>query len=138
MPKPSKPAPASDVATFLAKCRHALRPELDALRAIVAGADARLVEGIKWNAPSFRLDGAADDCLTFNLGAKDAVRLIFHRGAKAKDGKGAGRLLAADGGLLEWAADDRAIATFHSMAEVAKAKAALRKVVRAWLAAVQA
>ncbi len=138
MVKPSKPGPAPEVAAFLAKCRHALLPELNALRAIVAAADARLVEGIKWNAPSFRLDDAADDCLTFNLGAKDAVRLIFHCGAKAKHGKGKGRLLAADGGLLDWAADDRAIATFRSAAEVTTAKVALRKVVRAWLAAVQA
>lgn len=134
--KSSKPGPANEVAAFLAKCRHALLPELNALRAIVTAADARLVEGIKWNAPSFRLAGAADDCLTFNLGAKDAVRLVFHRGAAAKDAKGKARLLADDGGLLAWAADDRAIATFRSMAEVTKAKAALAEVVRAWLAAV--
>ncbi|MFY9342851.1 MAG: DUF1801 domain-containing protein [Planctomycetota bacterium] len=138
---PKKPAaasatPAAQVAAFLAACKHPLRAELDALRAIVVAADARLVEGIKWNAPSFRVAGAGDDCVTFNLSAKDRVRLIFHRGALAKDGKGKGRLLADDQGLLEWVADDRAIATFASTAEVKAAKAKLAKVVAAWVAAV--
>jgi uncharacterized protein YdeI (YjbR/CyaY-like superfamily) len=131
-----RPVRASDdVATFFARCTHPLRAELDALRAIVARAAPELVEGVKWNAPSYRLaDG--DDCLTFNLSAKDRVRLIFHRGAKAKDARGGGRLLADDGGLLEWPAPDRAVATFRSMAEVKAARVALAQVVRAWLAAV--
>jgi hypothetical protein len=134
---PKKPARAVDVATFLAACTHPLRAELDALRAIVGKAAPQLVEGVKWNAPSWRLpDG--DDCLTCNLSAKDRVRLIFHRGAKAKDAHGKGRLLADDQGLLEWAADDRAIATFRSLAEIEAAKARLAKLVKAWLAAVRA
>lgn len=129
------PKPAADLATFLAACKHPLRAELDALRAIVAKAAPTLVEGVKWNAPSYRVpDG--DDCLTFNLGAKDRVRLIFHHGAKVKDTRGKGRLLADDQGLLEWAADDRAIASFTSLAEVAAAKTKLAKVVKAWVAAV--
>lgn len=129
------PKPTADLATFLAACKHPLRAELDALRAILAKAAPSLVEGVKWNAPSYRVpDG--DDCLTFNLGRKDRVRLIFHRGAKVKDTRGKGRLLADDQGLLEWAADDRAIASFTSLAEVAAAKTKLAKVVKAWVAAV--
>ena len=133
MPRPA----AADVATFLAACKHPLRAELDALRALVAKAAPALVEGVKWNAPSYR-PANGDDCLTFNLSAKDRVRLIFHRGAKRKDGVGKGHLLADDQGLLEWPADDRAIATFCSMADVAAAKGKLGKVVRAWLAALDA
>lgn len=131
---PRKPAAAADVAAFLAACTHPLRAELDELRAIVAKAAPGLVEGVKWNAPSYRTAGG-DDCITFNLSAKDRVRLIFHRGAKVKDGKGKERLIADDQGLLEWPAADRAIATFRSGAEIAAAKAKLTKVVKAWLAA---
>lgn len=135
--RPSSAPRGDELAAFLAACRHALRRELDALRAIVAAAAPKLVEGVKWNAPSFRLpDG--DDCLTFNLSAKDSVRLIFHRGAKKKDGKGKGRLVDADAEWLEWAAADRAIATFRSAAAVKAAKAELAKLVVAWLAAVEA
>lgn len=131
------PKPVTDVATFLASCKHARRHELDALRTIVKRAMPKLIEGIKWNAPSFRLpDG--DDCITCNLSAKDRVRLIFHRGAKVKDGAAAGRLLAAEHAWLEWPADDRAVATFASSADVAAAKPALARLVRAWVAAVEA
>ena len=74
--------PAADVAAFLAACRHPLRAELDALRAIVAKADPRLVEAIKWNAPSWGLPDADDHCMTVNLGNKATLRLVLHRGAE--------------------------------------------------------
>ena len=131
------PKPAADLATFLASCKHAMRKELDVLRTIVHRAAPKLQEGIKWNAPSYRLpDG--DDCITFNLSAKDRVRLVFHRGAKVKDGKATGRLLAIEHPWLEWAAADRAIATFATTADVAAAKSALTQLVRVWVAAVAA
>lgn len=68
------------------------------------------------------------------VGKAAPTLVIFHRGAKRKDKRGKGRLLADDGGLLEWAADDRAIATFRSMAEIEAAKGKLAKVVKAWVA----
>lgn len=130
---PATAAKASNdtVTRWLASCRHALRVELDTLRELVVAAEPRLVEGIKWNAPSYAFDG--DDRLTFNLSAKDRVRLIFHCGVKKRATKG--RVPVDDRGLLEWAADDRGIATFRSAAEVAAAKQSLPQLVRDWLAA---
>jgi hypothetical protein len=123
---------AADVDAFVAVCGHPLVAVLDAVRAIVRHTAPMAVEGIKWNAPSFAVGG--DDRITCNLSAKDRVRLVFHCGAK-KRATGNGRVLANDEGLLEWAADDRGIATFRSVAEVAAAKPALARLVRAWLAA---
>jgi len=120
------------VSRWLAACRHPLRPVLDALRAAVLAAEPRLVEGVKWNAPSYAF-GGGDDRITFNLSAPDRVRLIFHCGVKTRAAKG--RVPVADRGLLEWAADDRGIATFRSLAEVEAAGSSLRELVRAWLAA---
>ena len=131
-PAAAPAAVAADAVTrWLASCRHALRAELDTLRQLVAAAEPRLVEGIKWNAPSYAFAG--DDRLTFNLGAKDRVRLIFHCGVKKRATKG--RVPVDDRGLLEWAADDRGIATFRSAADVAAAKKSLPQLVRDWLAA---
>ena len=131
--KPAKSATkAADVDAFVAACGHPLTAVLDAVRTIVRHAAPQAVEGIKWNAPSFAIGG--DDRITCNLSARDRVRLVFHCGAK-KRATGSGRVLAADEGLLEWAADDRGIATFRSVAEVAAAKAALVRLVRAWLTA---
>ena len=131
VPATAATAAADAVTRWLASCRHTLRAELDTLRQLVAAAEPRLVEGIKWNAPSYAFAG--DDRLTFNLGAKDRVRLIFHCGVKKRATKG--RVPVDDGGLLEWAADDRGIATFRSAAEVAAVKKSLPQVVRDWLAA---
>jgi hypothetical protein len=124
-----------DVETFVAARAHPLTPVLQALRAIVRAAVPAFVEGIKWNAPSYRVP-PTEDVLTFNLGAPDRVRLILHRGAKAAAKRTSGRLLAEDGGLLEWAANDRAIATFRTLADVKAGKAALTKLVRAWVRAI--
>lgn len=130
-PAAAGPSAKGSLQAWLANCRHPLRAELDALRTIVVAAEPRLVEGVKWNAPSYAFAG--DDRLTFNLSAKDRVRLIFHCGVKKR--AATGRVPVDDQGLLEWAADDRGIATFRSADEVAAAKKALTQLVRGWLAA---
>src|SRR5690606_9032775 len=101
----------------LAALDHPLRESIEALRAIIRAADRRLVEGVKWNAPSYSVDG--HDRITFNLHAKDRVRLIFHRGARASAPSKRGRVISDAPGLLEWASDDRAIATFTTPEDVA-------------------
>ncbi|MCB1683128.1 MAG: hypothetical protein KDI31_01530, partial [Pseudomonadales bacterium] len=57
------------------------------------------------------------------------------RGAKLKDPKRKGRLIADASGLLTWPADDRAVASFATMTEIESARAALRKIITTWLAA---
>lgn len=126
----STPNPAA-VARWLASCSHPLRDVLEALRAVVVVAEPRLVEGIKWNAPSYAFAG--DDRITCNLSAPDRVRLIFHCGVRKRATNG--RVPVADRGLLEWAGDDRGIATFRSLAEVEAAEQALGELLREWLAA---
>jgi uncharacterized protein YdeI (YjbR/CyaY-like superfamily) len=121
------------VARYLEQLEHPLKREVEELRGVILGVGLGLREGIKWNAPSYSVAG--EDRVTFNLSAKDKVRLIFHRGARVKDGKGKGRLLEDDSGLLEWASDDRAIATFRTMDEVMAGKAALKRLVRRWIEA---
>lgn len=111
---------------------HPMRAEIDALRAIILKAHPGLVEGVKWNAPSYSVDG--EDRITFQLRAKDKILLVFHRGAKKKAPPKRGRLIEDESGLLEWADDDRAIATFRA-GEVATKKKALATVVKRWLAA---
>ena len=132
---PARAAPgggADAVVAFVAACRHPLLPVLEALRTAIRAAAPQLQEGIKWNAPSYAIDG--DDRITTNLSAKDRVRVVFHCGAKKRPAA-AGRVEVADRGLLEWAAPDRGIASFRSVEEVAAARQALAGLVRDWIAA---
>ena len=105
----------------------------EALCAVIAGALPAARRGIKWNAPSF--DVAGQDMITLNLPPKGAVRVIFHRGAKAVDSKTGLRLVSDDSGRLTWASDQRAHASFADAAAVADGADWLRGFCRLWVAA---
>ncbi|MDI4647668.1 DUF1801 domain-containing protein [Cohnella hashimotonis] len=121
------------VADFMDKLEHPMKREIEALRALVRDADVRLAEGIKWNAPSYSVDG--EDRVTLNLQGKGIIRLVFHAGAKKKNLN----IRAAWGedasGLLEWAADDRAIVKLAGMDDVREKGDKLASVIRRWLEA---
>jgi hypothetical protein len=125
----AKAAPQVTVDAFIKNLKHPLKAEVEALRAIILGADNQLLEHIKWNAPSYCFNG--EDRVTFNLHAQDKVQLVFHRGPKSKEDS---KVKFTDStGLLKWVAADRAIATFHNLKEVQASKSALKKVVREWI-----
>lgn len=128
----SKAAQTAD--EHMAALKHPLKDAVVALRAIIRGADRRFDESIKWNSFNYAIEGA--DRFTFNARGADKVMIIFHAGAKKKaidlrtkvdDPKG----------LLDWPSKDRAIATFTSVDEVKKQKAAITKLVKAWVAATE-
>lgn len=96
-------------------------------------AEPKLVEEVKWNAPSFR-EPDGEHCITCNLSARDRVRLVFHRGVRTKAGAQSWPRVD-DGGLCEWPAPDRAVASFRDPAEVEASADALAKFVKAWLVA---
>lgn len=87
------------------------------LVAIIHAALPDATLGQKWNAPSFAVAGR--DLITLNLPPKGGqVRLIFHRGAKAKDTDTGARLIDEPEGRLTWPSDQRAIACFRIGGEV--------------------
>ena len=107
---------------------------LSEVRALILRSGVPLAEGIKWNAPNYSHLG--EDRLTFNLRGKGGgFRLIFHRGARVRNGAREGRLIEVDTGLLEWASDDRAILTFHDADDVEAKKAGLAERIRKWMEA---
>jgi len=84
------------------------QPQVDLIneiRALIRQAEPVLAEGVKWNAPSYALDG--NDIITFNFRNYGAVALIFHTGPKGKDTKTGQRLFEDASGLVEWVADKR-------------------------------
>lgn len=97
-----------NVESFLALLEHPLRTDIVRIRTAVVASDHRFREQIKWNAPSFRLDGF-DDRVTFNLRPRDQIQLVFHRGARVKESSS----FAFDDtyGLLKWLAADRGTVT---------------------------
>ena len=68
MPAKIKLTDKEQVRAYMNQLNHPMKAEIEMVRRIIAGADSRLTERIKWNAPSFCLDG--DDRITFNLHGK--------------------------------------------------------------------
>ncbi len=134
-PRKKAPAPSGteQVKEFIQTSKHPLKKALEEIREIILGADKRITEHIKWNAPSFCFNG--DDRITFNLSKNDRLLLIFHRGAKVKDSKSKEPLFEDTTGMLEWLAHDRAVVKIQTIEEVAGKKAVLTKVVKRWLSA---
>ncbi|XYH93543.1 DUF1801 domain-containing protein [Sorangium sp. So ce1128] len=127
-PRDAQENPA--VVAFLRELAHPQKQAIVALRQIILGVSPAIREEIKWNAPSFK---TTEHFATFNLRAKDRVRLILHLGAKVKDTAAKGFEIADPAGLLEWLAKDRCLVAFSDGEDVQAKRAALEAVLRAWL-----
>ena len=120
-----------DVDAFVAASKHPLKREIDAIRAVIRGADKRIDESIKWNAPSYSV---GEHFATFHLKRPDAVTVIFHTGAKKR--LRASKVVIDDrSGLLTWLAKDRASVTLSDMTEIRAKRQAFADLVRQWLEA---
>lgn len=122
---------SADVDAFMLALDHPLKPEIEAVRATILASDKRISEQVKWNAPSFGVDG--DDRVTFKLHPPKSIQLVFHRGVKVKDS--AGFTFDDSSGLLKWVATDRALLTLRDMQDVTANEEALSGLVRRWIEA---
>ena len=118
------------VTAYLRDLDHPLAKELAAVRRIILSVGPEIGEGIKWNAPSFRTP--KEYFATFNVRSKESVQLILHLGAKVRTGREAPRI-ADPQRLLTWLAHDRCKVTLGKRGDIAKNRAALVAILRAWV-----
>ncbi len=130
--KPAKSAVSApdEVDAFLAALDHPRKAEILALRRIILAADARVGEGIKWNAPSYR---TSDWFATTHLRAKDGVHVIMHFGAKKRADFAPRAAIDDPESILEWLAEDRAVAKFADMADIQAKQSAFGALIRQWI-----
>lgn len=119
----------ASVAEFMNALEHPLKREVEAIRKLILAVSPAVREEIKWNAPSFF---TSEHFATFNLRARDQVRLILHLGAKSRASKVPMRI-ADPAGLLEWLGSDRAMVTFAGAGDVKEKGPALSAILAAWL-----
>ncbi|HLP94820.1 MAG TPA: DUF1801 domain-containing protein [Saprospiraceae bacterium] len=118
------PVQSPDLATYMQSLDHPLKPEIEQLREILKSADERLSERIKWNAPSYHLDGV--DIVTFGplMRKKDEILLVFHHPKVVE--------IVSD--ILEGQFKDRRLVTLRNQAEVDANAEELQRIVRGILA----
>ena len=98
------------------------RELVQSVREAVLDADDRVTEAVKWQAPTFIYRG---NIASFFPKATKHVSLMFHRGAEIDD----------PDGLLEGEGEVSRVAKFADAADLERKRAALQRVIRAWIAA---
>ncbi|OHD20739.1 MAG: hypothetical protein A2Y38_25440 [Spirochaetes bacterium GWB1_59_5] len=101
------------------------------IRKEITNASPRLVEDLKWNAPSYSLNG--NDIITFNFRNFENVALVFHTGPKGKDTHTGTPLFNGYKEILEWVADKRFVLRIENAGWLDENKATLSALVKKWI-----
>ena len=120
----------SELAQFIDKLDSQTFETVNAIRSVISDSHPGLTESIKWNAPSFSLNG--EDRITLGLERKGGVRVVLHRGAKLKEL--AGFSFDDSDGLAHWPTPDRGIIMFADKTDVEHHAHALSDLCSRWLA----
>lgn len=104
---------------------------IHAVRELIKSASPELREGIKWNAPSYSLDG--NDIITFNFRTFASLSLIFHTGPKGKDTHTGIHLFELDPSLERWVADKRLVLELPDATFLASHGEAISSLVQTWV-----
>jgi len=108
-----------EVDAWLAKYENPMKDVVLRVREIVLGADARIDECIKWQAPTFTFEG---NLASFFPKSKQHASLMFHQGAK----------IPGKHDPLEGGGDTSRVMKIASVAEAERTKNDIERIVRAW------
>jgi hypothetical protein len=109
----------NEVDAWMAKYENPMKPVVQAVREVILGADRRITETIKWQAPTFVYKG---NLASFFPKSKAHASLMFHTGASIK----------GDFPSLEGGKDTSRFMKFADLAEVKARSAELKRLVKAW------
>ena len=131
--KSKKKLPEIDsVDDFVKSLNHPLEKEINQLRKIIIEANKDLSEIIKWNAPSYCFKN--EDRITLRIHPPKNIQIIFHCGAKVRVASDS-KIIQDKKGMLKWATNNRAIATFSGMEEINKNAKELKLIINDWIEA---
>ncbi|MDB5162791.1 MAG: hypothetical protein JWN28_398 [Candidatus Saccharibacteria bacterium] len=117
---------------FLADLNEDKRLQVNTLRDLILKTAPQLEEHIKWNAPSYVLNG--EDRITFNLMNKQGVvKLILHMGATRKEDKKGAPVMQDDSELIEWSSDIRGMLTFRTIEDITVNLIPITSIIKNWL-----
>jgi hypothetical protein len=127
------PSKQASVVDLISNLDEKTAEQVQLLRGIILSLGTPLTEHVKWNAPSYVLDG--EDRITMNLRNKQGiVKLVLHMGVVRPEDKTGAPVLPHDGGIVDWASDIRGLIPFVDAADIREKEQVLRRVVTDWLA----
>lgn len=118
-----------EVTLFMEQLDHPYKAQINQLRGLIKKLNPEILEEIKWNAPSFKLE---EHFATFKLHPPKHIQIVLHRGVKPKnDNK---QFLLTDAhGLIKWAASDRCVLTLTSAEQVMELEKEISSILRQWI-----
>ena len=112
-------ARSKEVDAWFERYENPMKAVVQRVRAIILGADARIEECIKWQAPTFTYRG---NLASFYPKSKQHASLMFHSGAK----------IPGKHPRLEGSGSTSRVMKIASLAEANAAKTDIERIVRAW------
>jgi hypothetical protein len=107
------------------------KEQVTLLRAIITGTHPELMEHIKWNSPSYLLNG--DDRITFSVRPKYPIAVVLHMGATRPEDKNGKPVMDDPSGLIEWKSDTRGAVLFAGLGDIQEKRSQLADIVDRWL-----
>lgn len=132
-PKPASTA-LSTLPAYLSSLNDPRKPLILALCDLIPTAAPGITGEIKWNAPSFRLQGK-DHFATLRIPPKSSqpLQLILHTGAKkSSTPQNLKSLLPDPASILTWPAPDRALLSFN-LPDLHRQQAPLLTLLQLWI-----
>jgi hypothetical protein len=117
------------VDAYMEELVHPQKAAIQALRGLVLSVGPRIMERVKWRAPSFYL---ADDFATLRIHPAPILQLVLHAGSKKRT-RQKPFTVPDPLGLLKWPAADRCVLTFASPGDVGRLEAPLKAILLAWI-----
>src|SRR5262252_7734722 len=112
---------SKDVESWLARYQNPMKDVVLRMRDIILGADPRVGECIKWQAPTFTYEG---NLASFYPKSKQHASLMFHTGAR----------IPGHHPRLEGSGDTSRVLKIGSIDEADRAKRDIERIVQAWCA----
>ncbi|HSE60676.1 MAG TPA: DUF1801 domain-containing protein [Candidatus Saccharimonadales bacterium] len=119
------------VEAFLDGLTNDRKAQVNKLRQIIKQVAPGLEEHIKWNSPSYVLDG--EDRVTFNMHYPDKTMILLHMGATKKENKDASPVFNDKTGLVKWNSDIRGTLSFSSLEEIERHEQQIAEILSGWL-----
>lgn len=119
------------VTEFLADLSLDRRTQVEMICRIIKKTSPLLEEHIKWNAPSYMLDG--EDRVTLNTHYPDKIVVVIHMGATRKEDKKAKPILDDESGMITWSSDIRGAISFTSSEDIENKRDAFVSILQRWL-----
>lgn len=108
---------------------HPHKAAIQGLREFILSIDARIKEEVKWNAPSFYIN---DNFATLRLHPVPIFQLVLHNGSK-KVASPKQFVIPDPQGIVKWAAKDRCVVSFSSLADSRSKMIALKPIIVSWI-----